>query len=299
MNKAIIAQIEKLYNYYKTSGDKGRAFGYAKAVRSLKTYDKPIKTGEELDGVPGIGDGIIRKIKEFIADGTIKKFEFIDTDPKVKILQELENVWGLGPKGAQKLTMQKIGLKYYDDFLKKIPRTEVELLLATVKQACLSLYKDIQVEACGSFRRGRLECGDIDVLITRTNGQPIKGIVQQLVEKLEKENFLKERLGDFRYSTTGSEGYMGVCQLGVKDVFRRIDIKAYPYEQYGFALLYFTGSGPFNLKMREEAIKQGYSLSDHSLTPTAPGKKKIDCPKEEDVFKALGMPYKTPKERDI
>ena len=88
--------------------------------------------------------------------------------------------------------------------------------------------KVMSVEACGSFRRGRPTCGDIDVLITLKDGADIKGLCEKLVVKLEKENFLKERLGDFRYSTTGSEGYMGVCQLDAKHKFRRIDIKVYP-----------------------------------------------------------------------
>ena len=42
--------------------------------------DEDILSADQLEGKPGIGDGIIRKIREFIADGTIKKFEFIDTD---------------------------------------------------------------------------------------------------------------------------------------------------------------------------------------------------------------------------
>ena len=43
---------------------------------------------------------------------------------------------------------------------------------------------------------------------------------------------------------------MGICQLDKKHKVRRIDIKAYPKDQYGFALLYFTGSGNFNRSMR-------------------------------------------------
>lgn len=199
--------------------------------------------------------------------------------------------------------MQQIGLKYYEHFKERIPREEVEKLLEKVRKGCSKVAganaKYLSVEACGSFRRGRPTCGDIDVLITYTNGLPIKGLCQQVVEELERAKFLKERLGNFRYSTTGSEGYMGVCQLNAKSMFRRIDIKVYPHDQYGFALLYFTGSDKFNIKMRQEALKLGYSLSDHALTPTTPGKAKIGCPTEQDVFTALGADYKTPKERDI
>ena len=80
----------------------------------------------------------------------------------------------------------------------------------------------------------------------------------------------------------------------------------YPKEQYGFALLYFTGSDYFNRSMRLFANKKGYSLSDKALTPvgSASGSKiskgiGIPCQTEEQVFKALGLPFKTPAERDL
>ena len=104
--------------------------------------------------------------------------------------------------------------------------------METARNGCYEAIKDgknrLSVEACGSFRRGRPTCGDIDILITYTDGADIKGLCEKLVVHLEKKNFLKERLGDFRYSTTGSEGYMGVCQLSASHKFRRIDIKVYP-----------------------------------------------------------------------
>ena len=204
-----------------------------------------------MEGVPGIGKGIKDKIEEFMREGTIKRFEFINNDEKTKALEVLEGVWGLGPRGADKLykqgiktiedlrkkehvltEMQRIGLKYYEDFGERIPRAEVEQLLGRVQEACYGVVKNgkkvLKVEAVGSYRRGKQTCGDIDVLITRNDGQSIKGIVEKVVVKLEKEGFLRERLGALRYSHTGSEGYMGVCRLDEKHRYRRIDIKAYP-----------------------------------------------------------------------
>jgi len=130
--------------------------------------------------------------------------------------------------------MQKIGLKYFEDFSEKIPREEVAELLERLKKTAYKIVPDgekaLQVEACGSFRRGRPLCGDIDVLITRTDGKSIAGLCEKLVIQLENENFLKERLGALRYSECGSEGYQGICQLDKNHKFRRIDIKFYPRE---------------------------------------------------------------------
>ena len=131
---------------------------------------------------------------------------------------------------------------------------------------------------------------------------------ERLVVRLEEIGFLKERLS----MSAGSlerhrEMYMGVCLLPGYTTARRIDIKVYPKEQYGFALLYFTGSDYFNRSMRLFSDRKGFTLSDHGLIPvakTASGSKVskgigIPCQTEEEVFKALGLPYKTPAERDL
>jgi hypothetical protein len=86
MNAAIAEQVERLLKYYTSSGDKGRSFGYRNALRAIKSIEEPIHSADQLVGRPGLGEGIIKKIREFIADGTIKRFEFIDTDPKTKAI---------------------------------------------------------------------------------------------------------------------------------------------------------------------------------------------------------------------
>jgi len=107
--------------------------------------------------------------------------------------------------------MQKIGLKYYEDFIEKIPRDEVTQLLDRLKKTAYKVIpngeKVLSIIAAGSYRRGRPLCGDIDVLITRTDGQDIKGLNEKIVVALEKEGFLKERLGALRKNESGGEGY--------------------------------------------------------------------------------------------
>lgn len=75
-------------------------------------------------------------------------------------------------------------------------------------------------------------------------------MLEPLLQLLEKQGFLKERLGNTRTSDRGSEMYMGICKSKEDTFFRRIDIKVYPKDQYAFALLYFTGSDYFNRSMR-------------------------------------------------
>ena len=118
---------------------------------------------------------------------------------------------------------------------------------------------------------------------------------------------------------------MGICQLSKANKCRRIDIKVYPRSQYGYAILYFTGSGQFNKNMRLKALQHGFSLSDAGLVklPRKGGygegpsssqqtdeyaelekslsalvKKKGET-SEAEIFKAFGMKNQKPEERDM
>ncbi len=79
-------------------------------------------------------------------------------------------------------------------------------------------------------------------------------------------------------------------------VARSLDIKSYTKKERPFALLYFTGSGNFNVDMRKHAISKGYKLSDTSLIDKNTGLS-IDCKTEECIFKHLGLAYVEPKDR--
>jgi DNA polymerase lambda len=75
-------------------------------------------------------------------------------------------------------------------------------------------------------------------------------MLRNVVETLEDDGFLKERLGSLRYSGHGAQTYLGLCQLEPDKPCRRLDIKVYPRSQFAFAILYFTGSAHFNRSMR-------------------------------------------------
>lgn len=117
---------------------------------------------------------------------------------------------------------------------------------------------------------------------------------------------LTDHLNMPKQGAHGSEMYMGIYQLEPGNYHRRIDIKLYPREQYGYAVLYFTGSDYFNRSMRLFAKKKGYILSDHGLHSAFIMKNKkvwegenIPCYTEEDVFRVLGLDYRKPEERSV
>lgn len=96
------------------------------------------------------------------------------------------------------------------------------------KEVKILFGQKVKVQICGSYRRGRATCGDVDVLITKTDDKPVKGMLEQILVRLEKQGFLKERLSNSRNTDKGSEMYMGVCKAPTDTHFRRIDIKVYP-----------------------------------------------------------------------
>ena len=46
MNAAIAEQVERLFKYYQSIGDKGRTFGYRNALRAIKSIEEPILSAD-------------------------------------------------------------------------------------------------------------------------------------------------------------------------------------------------------------------------------------------------------------
>jgi DNA polymerase/3'-5' exonuclease PolX len=198
---------------------------------------------------------------------------------------------------------QIMGVKYFYDITQKIPREEVQRSEKLLKNAAKHMNADLQITLCGSYRRGRAKSGDIDCLITHPDIKTIDeldnypiNLLSKYVEFLTKLDFLVDHLTD-----NGRSKYMGFCIIpsaSKNPIARRIDIRFIPYDSYGAAILYFTGSKTFNTQMRSFALGQGYSLNEYGLKKLKDDIL-IPCKTEEEVFQILKYPYKKPEERDI
>ncbi|XP_053306269.1 DNA polymerase lambda [Spea bombifrons] len=319
-NQFITEKLEVLAKAYTVQGDRWRALGYSKAINALKSYHKPVTSMEEASSIPGIGKKMAAKIEEILDSGHLRKLDHISDS--VAILELFSNIWGAGAKTAQSwyqqgfrtlddvrtkahlTSQQSIGLKHYEDFLDRMPREEAGQIEETVRKVAQNINHGLMAMACGSYRRGKESCGDVDVLITHPDGKSHKGIFSKLIDGLKSQGFLTDDLVS-QEENGNQKKYMGVCRLPGQR-HRRLDIIVVPYGEFACALMYFTGSAHFNRSMRALAKTKGMSLSEHSLNKDVvrSGNLKVSTgcplptPTEREIFEHLGLPFREPCERD-
>lgn len=139
------------------------------------------------------------------------------------------------------------------------------------------------MDIVGSYRRGEESSGDIDVLLKSSNAEDCLNVVN----KLKELKYITDTLA------LGDKKFMGVCKIG-ENKYRRLDILLTPEDQYGYAMLYFTGSMKFNIAVRKRALERGYSLNEHGFTPSE-GVPLLKT--EEEILNFLGIKMIDPKKR--
>ena len=221
--------------------------------------------------------------------------EAIDNINKIGIIKDLESVYGLGSVKAKKIATTpefniqniddlikmkedprlkltdatKLGLLYHYDIQMRIPREEIDIYnkLLSYFAKLLKFDSSVKYEIVGSYRRGKSESGDIDIIINNKAAYKllVKAFVQTKISKGLLTNgatktFLITKLKNindapFVYKEGGYPA-------------RRMDIMYSPPEEYPFAILYFTGSKEFNTRQRSVALSKGWSLNEHGFTST-------------------------------
>ena len=307
LNEKFIDLMEQLSAIMLKQGEPFRARAYQKAQESIMSFQDDIVSPEQLKGLPGIGSTIMEKLNEYMTTGTLKVLEREKNNP-VNILAD---IYGIGPKKAKELVekgivsiaqlrdnqqmlndIQKVGLRYYEDILKRIPRSEIEqyetIFVNDFKKVATPTSR---FEIVGSYRRGAQNSGDIDVIITSESPQVFVNFINELI----KEKIILEVL------SRGNTKCLVIAKIPSSDSARRVDFLYSSPEEYPFSVLYFTGSKIFNTVMRHQALQMGLTMNEHGLYKME-GKKKGDkvdhvFKDEKDIFDYLNMVYKTPVER--
>lgn len=315
-NEEFINILGELNDVMLSQGEVFRARSYKNAQETIMKFKDRITDPNQLKGLQGIGDTILKKLIEYKETGRIMALENAKKNPLIILNQ----VYGVGQKKAKQLIengitsieqlrehpeclndVQKIGLKYYEEILEKIPREEImdyERIFYNIMNLLNgNIGENGKFEIVGSYRRGKMESGDIDVIITNSSINNSNKIYNQFIDSLIKNNIILHVL------SRGESKCLTLTRIPNKPgKVRRIDFLYSPPHEYPFAILYFTGSKSFNTVMRLKALEKGYTLNEHGISLKENGVKgklvnNIEFKDEKCIFDFLGMKYKTPPER--
>lgn len=289
-----------------------KILAYRKAADSLSNLSQDIndvwKQGK-LTEVDGVGKAIAEKIDELLSTGHLQFLDKLEAEVPPS-LAELLQVPDLGPKKVA-LFWKELGLTSLSELqeaaqtgkLRNLPgmgakseakiiagiealgRRSTRIPLGRAWPFAQELLEYIRkapgvktAEVGGSLRRMRSTVGDIDILAAAKDSS---AVMDAFVKRKDVARVLGK--GETKASVEFTHGLQ--AQLWV-----------HPPEHWGTALVYATGSKDHNVRLREYALKKGFSLSEHSL-------KRMDgseviCAREEDVYETLGLPWIPPELRE-
>lgn len=81
--------------------------------------------------------------------------------------------------------------------LKKIHHSRIDyrLYFVQVKDAVQAIDPHLVAMACGSYRRGKATCGDVDILISHPDGKSHKGVFSKVLQSLHDSGKLHLLIG--------------------------------------------------------------------------------------------------------
>lgn len=297
-----------------------------KVLKILENFPDKITSSDQLKGVKGVGTKSLERINEILKTGNLAEIKISEDSAKyLKIITELEDVFGIGRKKAYELFMKHSitsledlkqksrdglielpenilkGLEYVGKLNTDIPRNEIVLIDKIMQDITIKIDPKLFGLTCGSFRREKKTSGDIDFIIFHTNLVTKYDIekslnvekcnyLEKFIKELKKANIIIESLTADNVATK----YMGICKL-LNGEFCRIDIRLIQYESFYPAILYFTGSKDINKKMRGLAISHKYLLNEYGLFDAEKNMLKVNS--EKEIFELLGMEYIVPSKR--
>lgn len=281
-----------------------KVLAYRKASHEVRTLARDIYEyvkDQTITDLPGIGSSIAEKIAEILATGTCAFFEELKLSLPVGLVSLME-LQGLGPKKA-KLLYDELGISTLEELEKAVEANElrdlkgfgakseenirrgIELYRAHHERILLSEAYPLagklvaSLMACpgvvaaqpgGSLRRMQETIGDIDVLAA---GEQPADVTACFVGLPEVDRVLAQ--GETKASVVAHTGL-------------QVDLRVVAPDEWGAALMYFTGSQDHNVRLREVAKDLGYKLNEYGLFRLDDGTR-VAGATEEEVYCVLGM----------
>lgn len=289
-----------------------RAYESAAQAIAAQATDLGRLTPKELQRIEGIGKSTADKIRELLDSGKVEKLEALRRKHPPGVVALLR-IQGLGPKAINRMRAE-LAVSSIDDLRKALAEQRVRGLagfgaksesklaqaLARLDQqgsigrtpiaVALPLAERIlarlrqlpgvsHASYCGSLRRFVETIGDIDIVVTASEPEPV---MQALVDLHFVERVLVR--GPSKTSVVTHRG-------------TQIDLRIVAEHQLGAALLYFTGSKGHNIKLRQRALARGLTLNEYALSEVEGGRV-VASETEAQIYAALGLPFIAPVLRE-
>lgn len=158
----------------------------------------------------------------------------------------------------------------------KITLEEANNLFAKIVSENDLASKTEKITLCGSARRGKKQCGDLDIVF---------------IDGGEEENLLKEWLVDNYGVKKNGKPQTTILYDGVQ-----VEFYEATQDSWGTCTLMWTGSAWNNIKLRKRAKSKGLKLSQHGLFDSD-GNNLAAGKTEQEVFELLDCLYLEPCKR--
>lgn len=235
-------------------------------------------------------------------------------------MNELTKLYGIGPKLAKQYIKDgingvKLDLKkpiraqlkkksifpYLPDATKadlkwnpsrKIPHA----IIAKVDAEFKKYLPGIRFQIAGSYRRNKPFSRDIDLIISAPSNMTTAEQWDSFLSKMKKSRHVKF----VEVFAQGTDKVSTILQYtnGKKTIIK-VDVFFTDPSEYMFMLLYATGSGLFNIRMRAVAKHRGFMLNQRGLykkiSPTILHRVPVET--EKELFKILRITYLPPEKR--
>jgi len=272
----------------------GRYRTYEKAAELIEglpdSIAQMIETPEKLEELPGIGERMVEHLCEIVKTGDYSlRQKLLKKYPET--ILELLRLQSLGPKkvaflwsnfkactvaDVERLAKENklrdlpgFGEKSEQNILKAVEvfkKTTGRFLYSTGEDAATAISEYIQrvgkavesITPAGSLRRGKETIGDLDLLVTMAPGHTSQKHIDAVAEHILKYPGIDQTLahGENKVSFTLQDGL-------------QVDVRLLERDNFGAALLYFSGSKEHNVALRGRANDMGWTLNEYEMAVLA------------------------------
>jgi len=288
-----------------------KILAYQRASEGIKimTEDLSKMSEEQLIKLPGIGQALAEKIVEYSQTGKLTFLEKLEEGIPPSLIElldvptlgpkkaalfwkslgitnlaqlehaaeqgKLRSLPGVGEKSEQRILM---GIQTLQRSHKRYPIHEADAIALDWKSRLEKLKGVQRLEIAGSLRRRKPTIGDLDLVGAADDHQEV---MRFFTSQPEVAEIISQ--GDLKSSIRLENGL-------------HIQLWLQPIEKFGSLLQFVTGSKEHNVRLREYALKQGFSLSERGFVTK--DLKEILCGQEEVVYTTLGLPFIPPEMRE-